>query len=347
MESSESFYWWLPVNKEIRSKLRDFFVRRGSGKTAMKSEPLSPKLASGLPNKTLIIGTTTLVFLILIAIIGPGITPYPDRWDDKIHISGGDLSSSPFPPSEAHIMGTDIYGYDIFTMILSGARYTIFFCIIVSLVRVFLGTVISLFLGWKSRQLKGSPVLDGLGAIPVVIFIYLLFAGISFNSPINPLTLAVFQGIVIMLFGLPGVVSVLQQKVSDLRESTYVEASVSAGAGPFRILTKHILPFLFEPLLIVFSHETISVLTIIGQLGILNMFIGGARIQYGSPVIFLSITHEWAGLIGTSKGYISSSSSWITFFPLISYFFVLASLYMFSRGLEKFFHRKYRNTPHL
>ena len=311
MESSESCYWWQPVSK------------------------------------TLIIGITTLIFLIIIAVMGPSIAPYPDRWDDKIHISGEELSSSPFPPSEAHIMGTDLYGFDIFSMILRGARYTLFFCILVSFVRIFLGTIIALFLGWNSRKMKGSPVLDGLGAIPVVIFIYLLFAGISFNSPIDPLILTIFQGIVIMLFGLPGVVSVLQDKVTDLRESTYVEAAVSAGAGPLRILSKHILPFLFEPLLIVFSHETISVLTIIGQLGILNMFIGGARIQFGIPVTFLSITYEWAGLIGNYKGYISSSSSWMILFPLLSYLFALASLYLFSRGLEKYFQRKYRNTPHL
>lgn len=320
MESSESFCGRLPVNKERKH--------------------------SDLPNKTLIIGITTLIFLIIIAVLGPSIAPYPDRWDDKIHISEGESSSSPFPPSKAHILGTDIYGYDLFSMILRGARYTLFFCIFVSLARIVLGTVISLFLGWNSRQLRGSPVLDGLGAIPVVLFIYLLFAGISFNSPVDPLLLTTFQGIVIMLFGLPGVVSVLQEKVADLRKSSYVEAAVSSGAGSIRILRKHILPFLFEPLLIVFSHETISVLTIIGQLGILNMFVGGARISF-DPVTFLTITYEWAGLIGNYKGYISSSSSWIILFPLLAYFLVLVSLYLFSRGLEKYFNRKYRNTPHL
>ena len=297
-------------------------------------------------NKTFILGFTMLLFLIIIAIAGPYISPYPELWDDKIHISQDDTTSSPFPPSEAHLMGTDLYGYDIFSMILMGARYTIFFCLFVSFVRIFLGTVISLFLGWNARKLKGSPVLDGLGAIPIVLFIYLLFAGISFNSPINPLLLTSLQGFVIMLFGLPGVVSVMQEKVSDLKTSSYVEAAISAGAGPYRIVTKHIFPFLIEPLLIIFSHETISVLTIIGQLGILNMFIGGARISF-DPVTFLSITHEWSGLIGNYKGYISSMSSWIILFPLFSYILVLASLYLFSRGLEKYFHRKYRNTPHL
>lgn len=297
-------------------------------------------------SKSLFIGIVSLVFLILLALAGPSIAPYPEGWDDKIHISQDDMSSSPFPPSEGHLMGTDYYGYDMFSMILTGARYTLFFCLGVSLARIFFGAIIALFLGWRSRSLKSSPVLNGLGAIPAVIFIYLLFAGISYNSPVPPSVLAFFQGIVIMLFGLPGVVAVLQEKVADLKETSYVEAAISAGAGPLRILGKHILPFLYEPLLILFSHETISVLTIIGQLGILNMFIGGARIQF-DPVIFLSISHEWAGLIGNYKGYISSSSSWIILFPLAAYFLVLLSLYLFSRGLEKFFHRKYRNSPHL
>ncbi|MBN2659369.1 MAG: ABC transporter permease [Spirochaetales bacterium] len=297
-------------------------------------------------NKTLILGMTMLIFLILVAIAGPSIAPYPDDWDDKIHTSEEETSASPFPPSEGHLMGTDFYGYDMFSMILRGARYTLFFCLAVSLVRVVLGTVAALFIGWRSREIKSSPVLGGLAAVPIVIFLYLLFAGVSYNSPVPPWILAIFQGIVIMLFGLPGVIGVLEEKVADQREKSYVEAAVSSGAGPVRILFKHILPFLIEPILIIFSHETISVLTIIGQLGILNMFIGGARIQF-DPVIFLSNSHEWAGLIGNYKGYISSASNWLILFPLMAYFLVLVALYLFSRGLEKYFHRKYGNAPHV
>jgi len=289
---------------------------------------------------------TTLIFLVLVALAGPSIAPYPDEWDDKIHTSGEEISSSPFPPSEGHLMGTDYYGYDMFSMIFRGARYTLFFCLAVSIVRVFIGTVAALFLGWKSREIKSSPVFGGLGAIPIVLFLYLLFAGISYNSPVPPWLLALFQGVVIMLFGLPGVISVMGEKVANLKGSSYVEAAISSGAGPVRILFKHILPFLTEPILIIFSHETISVLTIIGQLGILNMFIGGARIQF-DPLIFLSITHEWAGLIGNYKGYISSASSWLILFPLGAYFLVLLSLYLFSRGLEKYFNRKYGKTPNI
>jgi peptide/nickel transport system permease protein len=96
-----------------------------------------------------------------------------------------------------------------------------------------------------------------------------------------------------------------------------------------------------EKLLLLFSRETVEVLTLVGQLGIFNIFIGGTYFT-PSPALFHSISNEWAGLVGQYRMKLQPGSWWILLFPLTGFVLLLLSFYLISRGLEKSVRERYR-----
>ena len=74
------------------------------------------------------------IFYFLAAVFGPIFSPFPP-----------DDFSSPalLPPGRVHLLGTDEMGHDIFSMVLSGFRYTLLFSLTAALGSVSLGTVLA------------------------------------------------------------------------------------------------------------------------------------------------------------------------------------------------------------
>ena len=189
-------------------------------------------------NKSFIIGLIFLAFFLFIAVFGPALAPFPVDYDEKIFKvqteEGEKILSSPMEPDKRHPFGTDPWGYDLLTLLLYGARYTVFLSI----------------------------------------------------------GIAVLQAGLITIFGIPGVFPVLLKQARKVEGLQFIEAAHSMGAHKTRILLRHIVPQLIEPLILLVSQETIAVLVLIGQLGIFDMFIGGTLFT-SNPALFHSVTHEW------------------------------------------------------
>ena len=293
-------------------------------------------------NKTLAAGLILMLLLILVSLLAGFLAPYGSNETDKLRKTDNGYISSPFPPDRIHYFGTDKYGFDIFSVLLYGSRYTLVFCVFTSLLRVLFGTLAALAAGTgKARFLS---IFQAYSALPSLILVYFILVSISFNATLPPVSLALWQSLVIVLVGIPGSFTAMHGRILEIRDSEHVEVAQFCGAGGWYLIRRHILPFLAEPLLLAFSREMISVLVLIGQLGIFNTFIGGTIIQ-NDPPIYLTRSFEWAGVLGLNRHYIFSSYDWMLLFPLAAYFLLLVSLYLCSHGLENFFHRKYRRTP--
>lgn len=302
------------------------------------------------------IGLLLMLLFIVIAIIGPKISPYKLFEGEKIRNTENGFISSPFKPDKTHIFGSDIYGFDILTNILNGASFTIFFCFLTAFARVLIGTIFAFFPGGnfingkpkRTKQIRSLffRLLHGFSSLPTLVFVYFILVNITFNSPLSPWNLAFFQGLVIILAGIPGTYSMMQGKISEIYRSEHVEAAISYGSDRVRVAYHHTLPFLVESLLLSLIRESIAVLVLIGQLGIFNVFIGGTIIQPDglSGIIYLSRTFEWAGLIGYNKEYIFSGYWWIVLFPLAAYFGFLTTLHITLKGFENLFKKMIKHN---
>lgn len=203
--------------------------------------------------------------------------------------------------------------------------------------------VLSIIFGiwFRRRSEKGLNTIMGfIGIIPDFILVFLLqllvvsiyqttglktvrIASSNMDEPAIMLPL-------VTLFILPFVylVKSLSDKSFDVLTEDYIRTALSKGN-----------------LLLILVNEAIQVLNLIGQLAIFNLFFGGTEMQV-SPTIYLSITNEWAGLIGQSRLTLYSAK-WIIGFPLLGYLLFLFSLYLVSNGLKESQKDKYQRSVYL
>ncbi|MED1946041.1 MULTISPECIES: ABC transporter permease [Brevibacillus] len=295
------------------------------------------------------LGSIFVFALMVIAVVGPYLAPYDLEYQAKIRqevVNGKQVMvSPPLPPSKEHLLGTDKWGYDLLTLLLHGAPYTVFITLSIAFIRVLLGTWIGLYIGIQDKEQRWWMAIENAWSyMPVFIPVYFLLRGINVNSELPTFTLVLlFIGLVSVL-GTPSVASSVRQKAEQIKESQYVLAAISLGAGRNQIVFRHILPHLKEQLIIILVTEMIAVMTLMGLLGIFDMFVGGTKMTF-DPVLYHSITHEWAGLLGSYRGFIYSNYTWIFLVPLGAFMIAIGSFSLLAKGLRDKFEQTYKRTP--
>jgi len=171
-----------------------------------------------------------LVGLVLLAAIAGalGITPYPAQSQDPSAV----LKS----PSFSHLLGTDQFGRDLFSLVLQGLYISVkIACVAVAIAGV-IGTVAGIVAGYLGRW-TASVIMratDMLFAIPAILFALAIVTALGpgwLNS-----ALAIGIGYI------PIFVRVVRGPVLALREAGYVRAGRVLGFSRRRLLFRHILP---------------------------------------------------------------------------------------------------------
>lgn len=302
-------------------------------------------------NWPLRIGTVLVSFLVVLGIVGPHIAPYELDFQEKLHsetVNGKTvIVMPPLAPSAEHWLGTDKWGYDLLTLLLHGAPYTIFVTLAVALLRVLLGTLVGLYIGIQDKpQRWWLSVENAWSYLPLFIPVYFLLRGVSINPELPTSTLvALFIGAAAVL-GVPSVASSIRQKTEQIKETQFVLAAVSMGAGREQILFRHVLPHIKEQVIVILVTETVAVMTLMGLLGMFDLFIGGTKMTY-APVLFHSMTHEWAGLLGSYRGFVYSNTPWVFAIPLAAFMFAVGSFSLLAKGLRDHFRETYQRTPYI
>ncbi|MDF2684499.1 MAG: transporter permease [Brevibacillus sp.] len=300
-------------------------------------------------NWSLWIGSILVLFLVIVGVIGPYVAPYELDFQEKLRneVIGGKtmIISPPLPPSDEHVFGTDKWGYDMLTLLLHGAPYTVFVTLAVALVRLVIGTGIGLYIGVQDKPQRWWMAIENAWSyMPIFIPVYFLIKGVSINPLMPTSTLvALFIGVVAVL-GAPSVASSIRQKTEQIKETQYVLAATSLGAGREQIIFRHILPHLKEQLIIILVTEMVAIMTLMGLLGMFDLFVGGTKMTM-DPVLYHSITHEWAGLLGSYRGFVYSNYTWIFLTPLVAFVWAIGSFTLLAKGLREKFEQTYHRTP--
>jgi peptide/nickel transport system permease protein len=169
-----------------------------------------------------------ILLLVSAAACAPWIVPQaPDRI-----VMGEELR----PPSAAHWLGTDQNGRDEFARILYGGRISLAIGIVAVLVSVGLGTIIGAASGAFGGLADTLPMrfTDAMLAIPV--FFLLLAALAALGSTVVNIVL------VIGLSSWMTTARVVRSEVLRAKNLEYVTAARALGAGPLRVVGRHLLP---------------------------------------------------------------------------------------------------------
>jgi ABC-type dipeptide/oligopeptide/nickel transport system permease subunit len=164
---------------------------------------------------------------------------WPKQWYESYAIGnpGGTptLTLWPFSFGE-YPFGQDTLGKDVFSRVMRGAQQSLTVMFIIgilsTLIGVVIGAVAGYYRGWVDSVLMRFT--DTIIIIPVIILGAVLGKTVGGN--------AVMLGIMLGLVSWTGLARLVRGEFLSLREREFVDAAKVAGAGPFRIIFRHILP---------------------------------------------------------------------------------------------------------
>ncbi|MER7273072.1 ABC transporter permease [Dactylosporangium sp. NPDC000244] len=149
------------------------------------------------------------------------------------------------PPGAGHPLGTDSAGRDVLARLLVGGRISLLVglssALVATLIGLMLGAVAGYFGGWVDGVL--SRFADVVLAFPSLIVIIVVAAFVGPSLP----TLILSIG----LFGWPTPFRIVRGLTLSLREQDALVAVAGLGAGPLRILRRHVVPVVVAPLTVV------------------------------------------------------------------------------------------------
>jgi peptide/nickel transport system permease protein len=177
------------------------------------------------------------LLLLIVALSAPSIAPY-----DPI---AQNLPARLAAPSAAHWMGTDELGRDILSRIIYGTRVSMLVSVSVvfgaGIIGLAIGSVAGYFGGWFDR----------------LVNIVLINAFLSFPGILLAIAFAAFLGpgldkviLALVVTGWAGYARLARAQVLQAKEMEYVLAARSLGASHTRILIRHLLPNIVQPLLV-------------------------------------------------------------------------------------------------
>jgi peptide/nickel transport system permease protein len=228
------------------------------------------------------------VLFLLAATIVPGlISPFEPN-----AISARDAFQS---PSLTHWFGTDESGRDIYSRVVAGTSTSLLIGVSATAIGLVLGLALGVLAGFGGRVLDFTVnrTIEVLFAFPGLLLALLV---IVIAGP-GPVTATIAVG----LSTAPGYARIIRGQLVSIRTSAYVESARVLGHGPFRILTRHILPNALAPLLV------------LATLGI------GQAVVWAAALSYLGLgaqppAAEWGAMLSAGRTYIGTAW-WLTVFP--------------------------------
>ena len=184
---------------------------------------------------------TALLGVLGLVAVAPGLVTSADPLDCT-------LSRSLDRPSSAAPFGYDLQGCDYLAVTAYGARTSLGIAAAVLALTVAVALVVGSaagFLGGRTDAVL-TRLTDVWSGIPLVLGGVILLSGTQTRGPLQVVA-------VLSLFGWPALVRVLRASVLEVRELDYVVAARALGAGPLRLLLRHVLPNSVRPLMVVAS----------------------------------------------------------------------------------------------
>jgi ABC-type dipeptide/oligopeptide/nickel transport system permease subunit len=189
-----------------------------------------------LKNRLAMFGLIGVCFLLILAIgadwISPG--PYDLQHFDAIQE----------PPSWQYPFGTDLNGRDMLSRMIYGARVSMSVALVCQLAIVLIAVPIGALAGYYSGKVDTilMRIVDVFYAIPSLLLAILIMSVLG--RGLDNLFLA------IVLTSWVTLARLARGQMLSIREKEYVKAARTAGAGAFRIITRHMLPNALTPIVV-------------------------------------------------------------------------------------------------
>jgi peptide/nickel transport system permease protein len=264
-------------------------------------KPLTGFIGFCRRNPSIAIGATLLLVMLFMALLAPYL------W--TVDPTALATSRRTRLPSGQYWFGTDMFGRDIYSRVIFGARVSLIVGFSVALLASVAGLAIGLVSGmvrWADSLIMR--IIDGMMSIPPILLAIALMA-LTRGSVGNVI-------IAITVAEIPRVARLVRGVVLTLREQPYVEAAIAAGTRTPMLIFRHILPNTFAPMSVQATYICASAMIIEAILSFIGAGIPPTIPSWGNimadgrtlwqvkphivmfPAIFLSITVLAVNLVG-------------------------------------------------
>jgi peptide/nickel transport system permease protein len=234
-----------------------------------------------------LVAAALLLFLALVGLLAPWIAP-----QDPITTHPDD---NLLPPGLGHLLGTDELGRDLLSRVIWGSRVSLPVAFVAVAVGLFVGGTIGLVAGYRGglTDLLLMRVIDGILAFPALILAIALVAALGPNLRNAMIAIGIVQ--------IPVYARLTRAQVLQLKTQDFVMAARAVGARPRRIVLRHLLPNLANPLIVQVSLSAAFAILAEAVLAFL-----GLSIQPPTP--------DWGFMINTGARFLANDP-WLAIAP--------------------------------
>lgn len=229
-----------------------------------------------------------VVLLFLVAILSPLISPH-----DPLAVRPDDSYLPPLSPG--HVLGTDELGRDLLSRVLWGARVSLPVAFVAVAVGLFAGGLIGLVSGYAGgiADLLLMRLVDALLAFPGLILAIAIVAALG--PGLRNAMIAI--GIV----AVPVYARLVRAVVLQLKQMEFIAATRSLGASPMRLIVRHLIPNLLNPIIVQVSLSAGFAILAEATLSFLGL---GAQLP----------TPDWGQMINSGASFLANDP-WLAIVP--------------------------------
>ena len=240
-------------------------------KKTMKEIRNSQAMKKFIHNKKAMLGLAIVTILVLAVVFIPLFADLDPYTTDR-------AAGFNKPPSDAHILGTDDVGRDLFARLLYGGRISLFVGITSTIISVLIGIPLGLIAGYF-RGTAESIIMrtaDAFMSFPSMVLILVLVA--VFGPSILTVT------VVIGLLGWTAIAKLIYGNVLSIREREYIQAARAVGVSTKKILFSEVLPNAIPPVWANISFRVAGAILTESSLSFLGMGVQTPQASWGNII---------------------------------------------------------------
>lgn len=258
------------------------------------------------PTPQMKVGAAMVITFVVLALVGPFLVPY--------EYNEGIPAASWESPSAEHWLGTDSLGRDVLSRVVQGSRISLAVGAGSMGIALLIGMVVGLTAGYRGGAVDAllTQVVNIVLAFPALLLM-ILFA-VVLGSGVASMVLA------IGLTQWAPLARLVRAETLRARQLDYVKSARAIGANTWRIITRHVLPSSFGPIVVFISFGIPLAIMAEAGLGFI-----GLGVQPPTP--------SWGVLLNDGFGSFRSFPH-LVLAPALALSFTMTGFVLFGNGLR-------------
>ena len=256
-------------------------------------------------NPSLFLGGGVVLAIVLVAVFAKPLSPYDpitQDWENTL-----------LPPSRAHPLGTDNYGRDVLSRIISATPLDLTVGVLAVLFPLIMGIVVGMISGYYGGIVDTvfMRLVDVVVAFPFMVLIIVVIAVLGPG----------LENVIIAITAVSWIIyaRIVRGEVLVAKNLEYVMAAKTSGFSDLRIMMRHIMPNVVTTAIIFGALDVALDILLFSSLGYLGLGVQPPRA-------------EWGAMIAEGRGYIAMAW-WMSTFPGIAIVITGAGFALMADGL--------------